>query len=451
MPVSTGQPGVRHSESRVVAAFPQFNGPEKGCNGWTIAKNPTGSPRAPEDFRPDVLSNPSSAEGAFTGQPGMSQAMEVDLVGGAMFATSNTQNFVLSQTNILNESCVFGNVSNQAIANHTAVAVGATIQVAEERHSVVVANHYSELEQASLVIRHFQELALRQQGQAAAHSAQADRLREIEIAFDIQNNEIATMKRERDATALAAQARACAWAAAHPSSSSGEGNQFHEPSSEGSAGQPAPVQPGRLESLAHIQDSVGYVKGSPSEPTTTCETAVGHGGSESSASDNRFLFPIDLTSRLHDKSVSRPLSPVNSALSAGTEQSGPRHTSLTTTQTITAPTQTVSGATRMSSPDPPGASSSSKDHANRKDDRKDKKDKKKKDDDDDDDKDKDEGRSKRRPTGPPGGGKKDPDDSDGSEGSKDPPPPPSDHTYPEVWEDGFGEGIDRYRSRTPRA
>ena len=54
------------------------------------------------------------------------------------------------------------------------------------------------------------------------------------------------------------------------------------------------------------------------------------------------------------------------------------------------------------------------------------------------------------PTEKSGGGKKDPDDSDDSEGSKDPPPPPSDHSYPEVWEDGFGEGIDRYRSRTPR-
>jgi hypothetical protein len=235
----------------------------------------------------------------------MLPAMEADLVGGAVFASSNTQNFVLSQMNILTESCVFGNVSNQAVANHTAVAVGATIQVAEERHSIVVANHCSELEQANLLIKHFQELALRQQGEAAAHSAQASRLREIEIAYDIQNNEIATMKRERESTLLAAQARACAWAAANPPSSSGEGNQFH--SSEDSAGPSVPVQPGRLESLAHVQDSVGHVKGSPSEPTTTCETAVGHDGSEGSVSDNRFLFPYDLTTRHNDKSASRPI------------------------------------------------------------------------------------------------------------------------------------------------
>ena len=50
--------------------------------------------------------------------------MEVDLSGGVVFASTNTQNFVVSQTNILSESCVFGNVSNQAVANHTAVAVG---------------------------------------------------------------------------------------------------------------------------------------------------------------------------------------------------------------------------------------------------------------------------------------------------------------------------------------
>ncbi len=112
------------------------------------------------DFRPSVSSRPSSADGASTGPPVMLPAMEVDLVGGAVFASSNTQNFVLSQMNILTESCVFGNVSNQAVANHTAVAVGATIQVAEERHSVVVANHYSELEQANLLIRPFPRISL---------------------------------------------------------------------------------------------------------------------------------------------------------------------------------------------------------------------------------------------------------------------------------------------------
>mgnify|MGYP000084542507 CR=1 FL=1 len=381
----------------------------------------------------------------------MSLPMDVDLLGGIGFSTTNTQNFVVNQTNILSESCVFGNVSNQAVANHTAVAVEATIQVAGERHSIVVNTHHYEMEDARQNARvaqetnkQLQELVLRLQdkanadsarvdrlrdrlqNKATADSARVDRLRELEIAFDIQNNEIVTMKREREASALSAQARASAWAAAHPvSSSSGEGNHFQELSSGGTAGRLA--QPGRLESLAHSQDSVGYVKGAPSEPTTTCDTAGGHGGSESSASDNRFLFPIDLTSRNQEKSLARPLSPVNSERTAATEQSGPRHVSLTATQTVTAPTKTVQGDNRKPSPSKPGAASSSKDHANRKGDKKDRKDKKKKKaDDDEDDKDKDEGRSKRNSTGQPGGGKKDPDDSDDSDGSKDsnPPPPP---------------------------
>ena len=378
------------------------------------------------DFRPNVASRPSSADGASTGPPVMLPAMEVDLVGSAMFASSNTRNFVLSQMNILTESCVFGNVSNQAVANHTAVAVGATIQVAEERHSVVVANHYSELGQANLLIKHFQELALRQQGEAAAHAAQASRLREMEIAYDIQTNELSTMKIERQSNLLAAQSRAFAWAAANPSSSSGEGNQFH--SSEGSDRPTAPVQPGRLESLAHVQNSAVHVKGSPSEPTTTCETAVGRDGSEGSVSDHRYQFPIDLTNRHNDKSVSRPLSPVNSALSSATESSVPKvlaaessvpkTTSIARTQTITAPTITVSGASR--SVHQPGVPSSSRDHSSRKGDKKDKKDKKNDDDDDDDDKKEDKGHSKRQ-SGSPGDGKKDPNDSDESEGRKDPP------------------------------
>ncbi len=147
MPASTGQPGVGQGENdhsahssvvthRIVSAAPTFRGREPadtdvGCNDWTIANNSTGVQRAPREMRPYVLSNPSCA-GASTEQSGMSQPMDVDLSGGIGFSTTNTQNFVVNQTNILNESCVFGNVSNQAVANHTAVAVGATMQVAEE-------------------------------------------------------------------------------------------------------------------------------------------------------------------------------------------------------------------------------------------------------------------------------------------------------------------------------
>ena len=49
-------------------------------------------------------------------------------------AGANVQNFVVKQTNILNESCLFGNIT-QTTLNDTRVAVETTINVAEERHS----------------------------------------------------------------------------------------------------------------------------------------------------------------------------------------------------------------------------------------------------------------------------------------------------------------------------
>ena len=293
----TGQPGVGQGENdrsahssvvapRVASAFPTYgresDDTDVGCNGWTIAKKSTGVQRAPRELRPDVLSNPSFA-GASTEQSGMSQPMYVDLSGGIGVSTTNTQNFIVNQTNILSESCVFGNVRNQAVANHTAVDVGATMQVAEERHSVVVNTHHYEMEDARQnarvaqeINKQLQELVLRLQdkanadsarvdrlrdrlqNKATADSARVDRLRELEIAFDIQNNEVIMLKREKDASAHSAQARASAWAAAHPvSSSSGEGNHFQELSSGGAGAS----QPGRLESLALTKNFLGYVKG----------------------------------------------------------------------------------------------------------------------------------------------------------------------------------------------
>ena len=48
------------------------------------------------------------------------------------------QSFVVSQTNILNEACVSGNINTQQILSDTRVAVETTINVAEERHSQVI-------------------------------------------------------------------------------------------------------------------------------------------------------------------------------------------------------------------------------------------------------------------------------------------------------------------------
>ena len=183
---------TRPGESRIRSAFPQLHSPDKGYNGWTLAKNSAGSSVVPADVRPDGAARPSSANGTTAGSPVLSPNMEVDMIGSAVFASCNTQNIVVNQTNIKNDSCVFGNVSHQTVANQTAVAVDATILVAEQRHSVVVAHHSSELEQANSVIKLFQDLTLRHQGEAAAYAAQASRLREMEIAYDIQTNELST-------------------------------------------------------------------------------------------------------------------------------------------------------------------------------------------------------------------------------------------------------------------
>ena len=92
----------------------------------------------------------------------------------------------------------------------------------------------------------------------------------------------------------------------------------------------------------------------------------------------RSLLPSCLTSRDPESSVSRSLSPVSSERFAATEKSGPRFVALTAVQTVTAPTITVHGRDRKTSPSKP---SSSRDHANRKGDKKDDKKDKKKDDD----------------------------------------------------------------------
>ena len=84
----------------------------------------------------------------------------------------------------------------------------------------------------------------------------------------------------------AVQAHAAAWAAANHSDSSGSGNHFHELSSGGTAS-----QPGVLSSLS--KNGFGYAKGTPSEQATTCPTAGGYEGSQSSMPD-RQLYHIDV-------------------------------------------------------------------------------------------------------------------------------------------------------------
>ena len=191
--------------------------------------------------------------------------------------------------------------------------------------------HHSEMEN----VRHYervaleannqlQELGLRPKSGASADSARADRLRELEIMFNIQHNEIETLRGEKENAAQAAQTRAAALAAAHPgSSSSGEETSFHE--------------------LSSGEKGASYDIGVPSAQATTCYEAGGHGGNENPVSEDRFLSQVDSESRDPKSTISRSLSPVTPERPSATEQSGPKDVALAAVQNTTAPTVTVHG------------------------------------------------------------------------------------------------------------
>ena len=91
---------------------------------------------------------------------------------------------------------------------------------------------------------------------------------------------------KKESAADAVQAHAAAWAAANNSDTSSSGNHFHELSYGGTAS-----QPGVLSSLS--KNAFGYAKATPSEQATTCPTAGGYEGSQSSMPE-RQLYHIDL-------------------------------------------------------------------------------------------------------------------------------------------------------------
>ena len=108
-------------------------------------------------------------------------------------AGASFPNIVVNQTNILNEACVFGNVT-QATLHDTRVAVETTIHVAEERHQQVIyaSNHAHQQEMESVrrdaraaqeANKSLQEMVLRLQHGDSAEFARATRLRELELAF----------------------------------------------------------------------------------------------------------------------------------------------------------------------------------------------------------------------------------------------------------------------------
>ncbi len=191
---------------------------------------------------------------------------------------------------------MFVNVT-QATLHDLRVAVQTAIHVAEERHQQVIyassRAHQQEMESVRRDARavqeankSLQEMVPRLQHGGSAEVARTTRLRELEIAFELQSNEIRTMHREKESAAEAAQAHARDWAA-NKSDTSSSGNVFFHEISSGGAGA---SQPGVMSSLS--KNVFGYAKATPSEPTTA-PTAGGYEGSHSSLPE-RHLYHMEL-------------------------------------------------------------------------------------------------------------------------------------------------------------
>ncbi len=127
-------------------------------------------------------------------------------------------NLVVNQTNIHNDGCVFGNMTQHS-HQETRVAVETAIHVAEERHQAYIsaANH-AHLQEEEHVRREaahahhremenmrreaqdaLQQLAYRHVREDQAEVARNTRLRELELAFELQGNECAPSNERRKA------------------------------------------------------------------------------------------------------------------------------------------------------------------------------------------------------------------------------------------------------------
>jgi hypothetical protein len=105
-----------------------------GSNGGAPAKCST------DGFQPLAASaqGPSSNDPWKGANSDSALPMEVESwveIGHSESSGANFPNIVVSQTNILNEACVFGNINAQQGFNDTRIAVETAINVAEERHS----------------------------------------------------------------------------------------------------------------------------------------------------------------------------------------------------------------------------------------------------------------------------------------------------------------------------
>ncbi len=188
-------------------------GPSRNVSGHvkTTADFPVGGsfPHAESITAQGPLAD-HSGDGTSSAPADSALPMDVDNWYGSGFsapAETHIQNFVVSQTSILNESCLFGDIT-QTTLNNTRVAVEATINVAEERHSLYLTAsllaHQQEMETARRDARAAQEAnpslqnqVLQLQHGALAEAARATRLRELELANELQGNEMRTMQREK--------------------------------------------------------------------------------------------------------------------------------------------------------------------------------------------------------------------------------------------------------------
>ena len=325
------------SVSDPVAHFPYFKGETIANNSMghslprqdaAMPANPNDGFELPRELGHGLEPEPSWDE-VFVAKASPSLRMEEETwVGDVPAAKAGAfPNLVVNQTNIHNDGCVFGNMTRHS-HQEARVAVDPTIHVAEERHQAYIsaANHahlqemehvrreashahHQEMENMRREAQHaLQEMASRHVREDQAEVARNTRLRELELAFELQGNEMRTLQREKESAAEAAQAHARQWAANKSDASSSGGALYYDISSGGTGAS----QPGVLNSLA--RNVFGYTKGPLSETTTAAPTAGGYEGRQGSL-PIRQLFPINLYGgRLWARRSSNSVAPVLSCL-----------------------------------------------------------------------------------------------------------------------------------------
>ncbi len=137
------------------------------------------------------------------------------------------------------------------------MAVETTIHVAEERHQAYInATKHAHIQEIESVRRNAHNALAEQANRYAwethvaataavvtteaktADVARSSRLRELELALELQGNESARLQRERASASQSVLAHALTWAASKSDSSSSGDANYHDISSGGSASQP---------------------------------------------------------------------------------------------------------------------------------------------------------------------------------------------------------------------